>query len=190
MMRVKTRRIAIVRRARRLWPLAALAAAGTMLPVTAGVASAGVHDSTYRQVNLRSDIPGLAPNDPDLVNSWGVSASPGTDQAPGGALWVSDNGKDKTTLYTSGTGTTVSKAGLAVTITSGAPTGQVFNGDTNSNDFVVRDAAGHSGPAAFIFVSENGGIDGWNPGVGVAAGAKPPSTVTEVAHDNGDRGRA
>jgi ATP-dependent 26S proteasome regulatory subunit len=28
------------------------------------------------------------------VNSWGVSASPGTDQAPGGALWVSDNGKD------------------------------------------------------------------------------------------------
>ena len=58
-----------------------------MLPGTAGVASAGVHDSTYRQVNLRSDIPGLAAvTDPDLVNSWGVSASAGTDQAPGGAL--------------------------------------------------------------------------------------------------------
>lgn len=55
------------------------------------------------------------------MNSWGVSASPGTDQAPGGPLWVSDNGKDKTTLYTSGTAGTVSKAGLAVTITSGAP---------------------------------------------------------------------
>ena len=134
MMRVKTPGIAIARgprRSRRLWPLAALVATGTVLPVTAGVASAGVHDSTYRQVNLRSDIPGLAAvTDPDLVNSWGVSASPGTDQTPGGALWVSDNGKDKTTLYTSGTATTVSKAGLIVTITSGAPTGQVSNGDT------------------------------------------------------------
>ncbi len=189
MMRVKTPRIAIARGprgSRRLWPLAALVATGTVLPVTAGVASAGVHDSTYRQVNLRSDIPGLAAvTDPDLVNSWGVSASPGTDQAPGGALWVSDNGKDKTTLYTSGTATTVNKAGLIVTITSGAPTGQVSNGDTNPNDFVVHDAAGHSGPAAFIFVSENGGIDGWNPSVGVAAGGNPPSTVTEVARDNG-----
>jgi uncharacterized protein (TIGR03118 family) len=61
----------------------------------------------------------------------------------------------------------------------------VFNGDTNPNDFVVHDAAGHSGPAAFIFASENGGIDGWNPNVGVAAGDNPPSTVTEVARDNG-----
>jgi hypothetical protein len=99
LMRVKTPGIAIARGLRRLWPLAALVAAGTVLPVTAGVASAGVHDSAYRQVNLRSDIPGLAAvTDPDLVNSWGVSASAGTDQAPGGALWVSDNGKDKTTL--------------------------------------------------------------------------------------------
>jgi uncharacterized protein (TIGR03118 family) len=186
MMQVKTPGTAVARGARRLWPLAVLVAAGTMLPATAGAASAGVHDSAYRQVNLVSDIPGLAAaTDSDLVNSWGVSASPGTDQAPGGALWVSDNGKDKTTLYASGTATAVSKAGLVVTITSGAPTGQVSNADTNPNDFVVRDAAGHSGPAAFIFVSENGGIDGWNPNVGVAAGAKPPSTVTEVAHDSG-----
>jgi uncharacterized protein (TIGR03118 family) len=186
MMRVKAAPIAIARGSGRLLPLAALAAAGAMLPVTAGAASASAIDSAYRQVNLVSDIPGLAAvTDPDLVNSWGDSASPGTDQAPGGPLWVSDNGKDKTTLYTSGTATTVSKAGLVVTITSGAPTGQVFNGDTNPGDFVVHDAAGHSGPAAFIFASENGGIDGWNPGVGVAAGASPPSTVTEVARDNG-----
>ena len=189
MMPAENPRITIARgprRSRRLWPLAALAAAGAALPLTGGVASAGVHDSTYRQVNLVSDIPGLAAlPDPDLVNSWGVSASPGTDQAPGGALWVSDNGKDKTTLYTSGTATAVSKAKLVVTITSGAPTGQVSNADTNPGDFVVHDAAGHSGPAAFMFVSENGGIDGWNPNVGVAAGDNPPSTVTEVARDNG-----
>jgi uncharacterized protein (TIGR03118 family) len=185
MMRMKAPGIAIARGSRRLWPLAALVVAGSALPATAGVASAGVHDSTYRQVNLVSDIPGLAPNDPDLVNSWGVSAPPGTDQTPGGALWVSDNGKDKTTLYTAATATTVNKAKLVVTITSGAPTGQVFNGDTNTSDFVVRDAVGNSGSAAFIFASENGGIDAWNANVGVAAGASPPSTVTEVAHDSG-----
>ena len=55
MMQVKTPGITIARGPRRLWPLAALVAAGTVLPVTAGVASAGVHDSAYRQVNLRSD---------------------------------------------------------------------------------------------------------------------------------------
>jgi uncharacterized protein (TIGR03118 family) len=190
MMQVKAIRIAIARGPRglrRLWPLAVVVAAATALPVTAGAASASVHDSRYQQVNLVSDIPGVTPGapDPDLVNSWGVSASPGTDQAPGGALWVSDNEKDKTTLYTSGTGTTLNKAGLVVTITSGAPTGQIFNADTNPNDFVVHDAVGHSGPAAFIFASENGGIDGWNPTVGVAPGNNPPSTVTEVARDNG-----
>ncbi len=51
MMRVKTPGIAIARGPRRLWPLAALVAAGTVLPGTAGVASAGVHGSAYRQVN-------------------------------------------------------------------------------------------------------------------------------------------
>src|SRR5690349_13443458 len=159
MMNVKTPGTAVPRGARRLWPLAVLVAAGGMLPATAGAASAGVHDSVYRQVNLVSDIPGLAAvTDPDLVNSWGVSAGPGTDQAPGGALWVSDNGKDKTTLYTSGTATTVNKAGLIVTITSGVPTVQVSNSDTNPNDFGAHDTAGHSGPAAFIWDSDNG----WN----------------------------
>jgi len=76
----------------------------------------------------------------------------------------------------------VAKAALVVDVTSGAPTGQVFN--TDSTGFVVRDDAGHSGPARFIFASENGGIDGWNP----AVGAVPPatgSTVTEVAVRNG-----
>jgi len=142
------------------------------------------HGGGYRQVNLVSDIPGLAPlTDPDLVNAWGLSASPGTDQTPGSPLWVSDNGTDKTTLYTGVSATTVAKAQLVVNITSGAPTGQVFNTDTDPTHFVVHDAAGHSGRAVFLFASENGGIDGWNPGVG--ATSTGPSTVTEVAVKNG-----
>jgi uncharacterized protein (TIGR03118 family) len=98
---------------------------------------------------------------------------------------VSDNGTDKTTLYQGDTPTTVKKfAPLPVVdVTSGAPTGQVFN--TDSTGFVVHDAAGNSAPSRFIFASENGGIDGWNPAVGVTTPPGPPSTVTEVAVNNG-----
>src|SRR5260370_14106946 len=70
---------------------------------------------------------------------------------------------------------------VVVNITSGAPTGQVFNPDRAG--FFVHDAAGHSGSALFIFASENGAIDAWNPGVG-ATGAGP-STVTETPINNG-----
>jgi uncharacterized protein (TIGR03118 family) len=137
----------------------------------------------FRQVNLVSDQPGVAAlTDPDLVNAWGLSATPGTDAAPGSPLWVSDNGTDKSTLYAGASATAVTKAPLVVGVTSGAPTGQVFN--TDATGFIVHDANGNSGPARFIFASENGGIDGWNP----AVGAIPPatsSTVTEVAVRNG-----
>jgi uncharacterized protein (TIGR03118 family) len=148
----------------------------------AGASPADGHSSSFRQLNLVADIPGAAQlTDTGLVNAWGLAASPGTDAAPGSPLWVSDNGSDKTTLYSSGTATSVTKVGLTVNITSGAPTGQVFNADNTS--FVVHDAGGHSGSAAFIFDTENGTIDAWNSGVG--ATGPGPSTVTEVPVDNG-----
>ncbi len=150
----------------------------------AGASPTGTQSSGFRQVNLVSDQPGAAAlTDPDLVNAWGLAASPGTDAVPGSPLWVSDNGSDKATLYNNGTATSVAKVGLTVNVTGAAPTGQVFNSD--SADFVVRDTSGHSGSALFIFDTENGTIDGWNSGVGVAPGASPPSKVTEVARDNG-----
>jgi len=131
----------------------------------------------YTQINMVSNQPGHAPlTDPDLVNAWGLSASPGTNSAPGSPLWVSDNGTDVTTLYSGATATTVNKVPLTVSIPSGAPTGQVFNSDLNPNDFVVSDSAGHSARALFLFDTEAGSIAGWNPGVGAAA---PPSTVAE-----------
>ena len=154
--------------------------AASIMP--AGASPVDHQPSGFRQVNLVSNMPGIAAlTDPDLVNAWGLSASPGTDAAPGSPLWVSDNGTGKTTLYNAGTPTSVSKVGLVVTVTSGAPTGQVFN--TSSSGFVVHDASGHSGRALFIFDSENGGIDGWNPTVGVTG--TPPSTVTETPVTNG-----
>ncbi len=167
------------------WSLALVsvaATAGLVASTTPATASQGHPGARgFRQVNLVSDQPGVAPlRDPDLVNAWGLSASPGTDAAPGSPLWVSDNGADKTTLYAGASATTVSKA-LAVDVASGTPTGQVFN--TDPTGFVVHDAAGNSAPARFIFDSESGGIDGWSPTVG--ATAPGPSTTTEVAVRNG-----
>ena len=168
--------------------LASVAAIGFAIPANAASPVTSQTNPAFVQVNLVSNLPDVAPlTDPDLVNAWGLAASPGTDQVPGSPLWVSDNGTDKATLYI-GTGpASVAKFQPlpAVSVTGAAPTGQVFNTDTNANDFVVTDASGHSGRAVFIFDTENGTIDGWSPTVGVAPGATPPSTVTEVARDNG-----
>ena len=170
-------------RARRgLWPAATIVAAATLATTALGAVPASAHTSAFRQINLVSDQPGKAHlTDPDLINAWGLAASPGTDAAPGSPLWVADNGSDKATLYTGATPTSVSKASLVVRVTGAAPTGQVFNPDTSA--FIVRDKKGHSGPSTFIFDTENGTIDGWNPAVG--AKGSNPSTVTEVAHNRG-----
>ena len=165
-----------------LWSAATIVAAGTLATTALGAVSASAHTSAFRQINLVSDQPGKAHlTDPDLVNAWGLAASPGTDAAPGSPLWVADNGSDKATLYTGATPTSVTKAPLIVGVTGAAPTGQVFNSDTSS--FVVRDKMGNSGSSTFIFDTENGTIDGWNPGVN--PNGTNPSTRTEVARNNG-----
>jgi DNA-binding beta-propeller fold protein YncE len=115
-------------------------------------APASAHTTAYRQINLVSDQPGTPLTDPDLVNAWGLAASPGTNAAPGSPLWVADNGSDKATLYTGATATSVNKASLVVSITGAAPTGQVFNSDQSA--FVVSDNQGHSGSALFLFDTE------------------------------------
>jgi uncharacterized protein (TIGR03118 family) len=167
---------------RGLWPVATVVTAGALATAALGAAPASAHTTAYRQVNLVSDQPGKAPlTDPDLVNAWGLAASPGTDAKPGSPLWVADNGSDKATLYTGATATSVNKAGLVVSVTGAAPTGQVFN--SAQSGFVVSDKQGHSGSSMFIFDTENGTIDGWNPAVGATGSS--PSTVTEVARDNG-----
>jgi uncharacterized protein (TIGR03118 family) len=165
----------------RLWPAVAVAAAAALAATAAAASPAVAGAAQFRQVNLVSDIPGVAPlTDPDLLNAWGLAATPGTDQAPGSPLWVSDNGSDKTTLFAGAAAGSVVQV-LVVNITSGAPTGQVFNPDRAG--FFVHDAAGHSGSALFIFASENGAIDAWNPGVGGTGIG--PSTVTETPVNNG-----
>src|SRR6516165_3409850 len=133
------------RTARRgVWPAAMIVTAGALVTAALGAAPASAHTTAYRQINLVSDQPGKAPlTDPDLVNAWGLAASPGTNATPGTPLWVADNGSDKATLYNNGTATSVSKVALTVSVTGAAPTGQVFNSDASA--FVVSDKKGHSG---------------------------------------------
>jgi uncharacterized protein (TIGR03118 family) len=120
--------------------------------------------SGYVQTNLVSDIPGLARfTDPNLVNPWGLAAS------PAGPFWVSDNGTGASTLY-DGQGQMVpSGSPLVVGIADtgdrtgspGAPTGTVFN---SGSDFFVS-AAGKTASSVFLFATEDGAIAGWNPNV-------------------------
>src|SRR6266542_3322848 len=75
----------------------------------------------YDQINLVSDIPGLAAvTDPNLKNPWGMSFTATS------AFWVSDAGTGVATLY-NGAGV---PAALIVTIPGAGPTGQVANGTT------------------------------------------------------------
>jgi len=117
----------------------------------------------YQQTNLVSDIQGLAENPPSgqadtqLLNPWGLVAS---STSP---WWISDNNSGLSTLY-NGQGT---KQGLVVNIPSpvsgvpGTPTGVVFTG---ASGFSFQ-ADGKTAGAVFTFVTEDGTIVAWGPGI-------------------------
>jgi uncharacterized protein (TIGR03118 family) len=131
----------------------------------------------YTQHNLVSDIPGLADHtDSFLVNPWGLVASTSS------PFWVSNNGTATSTLYNGNTGAKVALTNLPCqcVIVPGAPTGVVFNGTpfSTGTGFVVT-SGGASGPARFIFASEDGSISGWNPGV--PPPVPPPPLVSSQA---------
>src|SRR6476646_3023671 len=128
--------------------------------------------TAYLATDLIADQPGIGRvTDPTLVNAWGISLNP-----LGGAFWVSANGADLSEVYGGDVNGSPITQPFKVSIPGGAPNGQVFNSTT---DFAVS-AGGVTRPAAFIFASEAGMITGWNPAVGVAAGATPPSLTAEV----------
>ncbi len=136
------------------WRLSALVTISLGLVSATATPAVAQH---YKQTDLVSDQSGVATfMDPNLVNPWGLSRSSGS------PWWVSDNGTGLSTLYD---GTGAAKA-LVVTVptgdssisNTGTPTGTVFNGGTG---FAL--AAGK--PALFMFVTEDGTISGWNPGV-------------------------
>jgi uncharacterized protein (TIGR03118 family) len=140
----------------------------------------------YQQTNLVSNVPvtpAASISDPNLQNAWGLVHGPGT------PWWISNNAGGTSTLYnTSGlnpanpSGQTPAPVLEPVSIVTlnapggtpgngvkipnapsqpapGSPTAVLFNGSTT--DFPV--AAGK--PATFLFVTEDGTIQGWNSSV-------------------------
>lgn len=151
-------------RTRHWAPLPWLLTAAIMVVATpASLHAAPSNFNSFGQVNLVSDLPGLARfTDPDLVNPWGMAFSATS------PIWVANNHTGLATLY-NGAGV---KQGLIVSIPApgggtGAPTGQIFNGGSGFNG------------DRFIFSTEDGTIAGWRGALG---------TTAELAADNSGAG--
>jgi len=101
----------------------------------------------YEVTNLVSDVAEYNPTiiDTNLVNAWGIALS------ATGVFWISAEGTHLSTIYNDD-GMTL----RAPVTMDGAPTGQVFNFSTG---FIVG-----TGPARFIFVTEDGKITAWRTG--------------------------
>lgn len=153
-----------LRGARRI-TVPALLLAVTSLP------SFGQHFTRTDLTVNQSSVSPTAPNlDPNLKNSWGLTRSATS------AWWVADNHTGLATLYNSAG----APQSLVVSIpapgdsdATATPTGTVFN---YSSGFEVAPGM----KAIFLFVTEDGTISGWNPGVKPtdAVIAFPPAGTT------------
>jgi uncharacterized protein (TIGR03118 family) len=144
---------------------------GLLLVAAVTFTAASARGDTYSWTNFQSDIPGVAQHtDPNLVNPWGMAVS------SGGTIWVSDNGTGVSTLYHQD-GTAVSLVVMIPTSKQNRGTGNPTGVVHNSTSFFQVTKNGNSGPASFIFVSEDGSISGWNSTV------DPTNAI--IAVDNG-----
>jgi uncharacterized protein (TIGR03118 family) len=128
----------------------AVAVVATATAVLATGTSAAERNA-YVQHDLVSDGTIAADHtDGQLVNAWGLTSLPGS------PWWVADNETSVSTLY----GADGVKRALVVSVPNN-PTGAVSN---TSSDFVVG-----SGPALFLFSTEEGKVLAWNMSVGTTA---------------------
>jgi uncharacterized protein (TIGR03118 family) len=124
-------------------------------------ATAAAANQFYRNKVLVSDG-GLGARvlDPNLHNAWGIAFN------PTGFVWVNSADGNVSVLYDGNGQPAPQPQRLIVAVpgpdaTPGNPTGIVFSGGA---DFVVS-KGGVSGPARFIFATEQGNLAGWAPNV-------------------------
>lgn len=139
----------------RFWPLLSALVAAYGINPTVGRAA-------FVQTNLASDISAMAPvTDPSLVNPWGMAFSTTS------PFWVSNQGSNTSTLYTTVPAPAIISPPSPVTVPTGGlgpptgPTGLVFNSTASS--FMIPAPSG-TVKAAFLFDTLQGTIEGWNPG--------------------------
>ena len=183
------------RRARLVSAVAICLGLAVLAPPLGATASASERGDGFRQVNLVSDLPGLAQLlDPAVKNPWGIAMGPTT------PLWVNNNFNPafdmnapkpadlltKITLYRGANGKDlISKVGLEVT--ASLPTGIVFN---PTSQFVINQG-GTMTPARFIF-NENFINAAGTDSKGVVSGwsnvPPPPPTTTTLTTATSDPG--
>ncbi len=142
-----------------------------------------VVSSSFTATNLISD--GAVPADhldADLVNPWGLVAPNPGDFRDG------NNGTGTATVFSAQGNVSTGLPVVTIPPPAGStdpstPTGVVSN---QSKGFVVSDGT-TSGPAAFIYATEDGTISGWNPRV-ATNGSSPPSVRAVLAVDNSSTG--
>jgi uncharacterized protein (TIGR03118 family) len=124
------------------------------LVLSSGVV-APAQTNSYQQTNLVSDMAGVANNtDPDLINPWGISFS------PGGPFWTADNKSGFSTIYGANGSTELSPVTIPAPpgdTSPAKPTGTVAN--TATSGFLVNGA-----PSQFLFDTQDGTISGWYTG--------------------------
>ena len=136
-------------------PLCLLAVTGL------GVRTATASPLGFNAIYLASDQPGVAlSTDPQLVNAWGIAASPTS------PFWIGSNGSGVSELYNAAG----VKQALVVSIPGeGSVTGVVFN----------NVATAFNGDT-FLFDSEDGTISGWRGLLGTSAEILQLSSASNV----------
>jgi uncharacterized protein (TIGR03118 family) len=119
----------------------------------AGSAAAGPAAKGFKQVNLVSDVPGLARiTDFRVSNPWGIALGPKT------PIWINNNNTATSEVYAGANGHTALSLKLVVQTPAG-PTGIVFN--------PTKAFAAHQHhkkvPTAFLFDGFDGYTSGWGP---------------------------
>src|SRR5277367_2134931 len=133
---------------------------GELLGVEIGparVLAIEIGDRLFKQTDLVSDVSGLATiTDPNLKNTWGVTAIPGASP-----FWIDNEGASTSSLYSVTGATTIAPVNLNgapgtnfAAIPGIGPTGIVGN---SGMSFGIA-----GGPALFIFANLNGTISAWN----------------------------
>jgi uncharacterized protein (TIGR03118 family) len=139
--------------------------------------------STFTETNLISDGAVAADHvNPSFVNPWGLVAPKPS------AFWDTNNGTGTSSVFDASGNVNTSLPIVTIPPPAGgtgpsAPSGIVNN---TTKAFVVSDGTS-SGPASFIFATEDGTISGWNPQV-ATNGSPPPSVNAVLEVDNSSSG--
>jgi uncharacterized protein (TIGR03118 family) len=124
---------------------------------------------TFVQTNLVADQPGVASHtDPNLVDAWGVV------ETRAGTVWVSNNVTGTSTVYDSSGNAIPGAGGAPLVVTIPGPTGAGTAALTGvalntGRNFVVSSSTG-SGPAEFLYGTEDGTIGAWGTGLNSTQG--------------------